>query len=478
MEIESYPPLLADPTHSAPHSAFIHVPKNCSTRQSEIIGKMSSLSFVDTSKGQSVFVTSLVICNNMIGSIVMILPMVFAHCGIFTSLFVMILLSLVNFITCNMYVVHLKRTESDLPEMIERILGVRWKVIFVFSAVLFEFLTGIVFLIIMNNMLYPSITFILSQFGFENYAKKADCRYDIFSFQINAWLLCVPCYLSCFVKQINIFATLSKIGTYVLCFYVIFLFYTFFENYSSGNVPENLENIQYFTSNITEVSGTFCMAFFVHLVIAPLVKPMKKPEETTKALAIGYSLSSIFYLLVGVIGFLAILGRNPTDDHPQTIMDYFEKDSFSPVLIELLYFIKLGSTYPIFCFLSKSQLLSIFNQKEEEDEQNDKNWKFSMAYNTLYMGLGMICVLNNINLTFAIGFSAAVFGFLFVYLIPIYLHLKCYKDETDELKCNAHNDRFKYSSFVRGSFYICLLIPIGIYLMVIQFVALFDFNWV
>jgi len=477
MEIESHPSPFTQKT-SSPLLQISNESMESMENQINIIRKMSSLSFVDPpSQGQSTFMTSLVICNNIIGSTVMILPLVFGKCGIFTSLIVMIIIGAINFITCNLYVIHLKRNESDIPQIIERILGIKWKVIYVVTAILMEFLGGIVFLILMNNMLYPVVTFLFEKCGSDNYAKKSETRYDIYSFQINAWILSIPCYLSCYVKKINIFATLSKIGTYVLCLYVIFLIYIVCDSYNYGILPENLENVSYFTSNITEVSGAFCMAFFVHPSICPLIKPIKIEKESTKALGIGYVLSAIFYFLVGVIGFLGIRGRTPVDDHPQTIMDYFERDSFSPVIIEFLYFLKLGSIYPIFCFISKSQFLSIFLQKY----QQKGNCLFSFIYNTIYISVGMVCVLYNINLTFVIGFSAAVFGFLFVYWLPIYIHLKCYESEEDEKReekrCNEHKEKFLYSHFLRGCFYMLLIVPIGIYLIIIQFVALFDLKW-
>ena len=330
---------------------------------------------------------------------------------------------------------------------------------------------GTVFLILMNNMLYPSIVFFFEIFSYEDDAEKSESSYDIYSFQINAWLLMIPCYLSCFLKKIAFIANLAQIGIYVLCAYILFLFYVFFDNLAG--FWENCEKINYFTMNVTEVSGAFSLAFFIHAAICPLVKNIAKKEESTKALAISYFLSSFFYFLIGIVGYFGILAIKKEDAKGQTIMDFYEKKSFLPFIIKILYFCKLATVYPIFCFLSKNQFFSLFSSKEKKI-----HWVFSFIYNSLYMAFGMICVLFNINLSFIIGFSGAVFGFVLVYLIPVYFHLKCFdSSEGVGSQCNEHRDKFEVPRGLRRCFYLVFIVPVGVYLMIIQLIALFDFKW-
>ena len=486
MEIENNKPFL-----ETQYDCYSQIKRNSSLERSilsnqkqiEINVMKYSISFTENNETQSTLTTALIICNNTLGTAVMILPLVLANCGIFTSLFIMIVIGIVQFTTCNLCVIHLKDEESDLPQIIERLLGVKWKVIYVISSIVLQLLVGIVFLILMNNMLYPIIIFIFEHVGYENYAEKSENRYDIYSFQINAWIFLIPCYLSCFIKKINFIATLSKIGIYVLCLYVIFLVYILLDNYLYGELYKNLNKISYFTSNITEVSGAFSMAFFIHPSICSLIKPIKRKEESTQALGLSYIFSAMFYFLIGIIGYFGILGRMSNDDHPQTIMDFFERDSILPFVIELLYFFKLATVYPIFCFVSKIQFLSMFYKESEE-----KHSLISFVFNSVYILLGMICVLFNFNLTFIIGFTAAVFGFLISYIIPTYFHMKCYNQSTgkeikeesnilDNTHCNYHKDTFQYSKTMRSIFYGVLILPIGIYLMIIQLIALFELKW-
>ena len=470
--------------------------------------RLSSFSFVESGEKQSTLLTALIICNNTLGSAVMILPIVFGTSGIFTSLIVMLFIGLVQFITCNISVIHLKENEPDFPQLIDRLLGKSWKVGFVLSSALFEILTGVVYFILMNNMLYPIIVFIFEHCGYEGYAEKSDYRYDVYSFQINAWILAIPCFLSCFLKNMNTIAVLSKIGIYVLCSYIIFLIYVLFDNFYSGNLESNFSKISYATTNITEISGAFCMAFYIHGAICPLLKNIKVKEETGKAVGISYILCCIFYFLIGLIGYLGIIGRETIDDSPQTIMDFFGKTSIFPLIIEVFYFFKLVTVYPLFCYISRTQFFSIiFKHKhrknlkiDEEGKTNtydDENFHFipSLIYNILYMAISIACVLYNVNLTFIMGITGAIFGYFLVYIIPVAIHLKCYGfhptmptskispnpverlEIIENNQCNYHEDKYLYSSLARGVFYFLIIIPFGTYLMVIQIMQLFNYNW-
>lgn len=427
---------------------------------------------------QSTFSTSLVIFNNMIGITIMILPYLFLKCGIFTSLIVMFLIAFANFFTCNICVSHLNNDEADFPQVVERILGTKCKIFCVISSITMLFSTGVVFLILMNNMFYSSLTFIFELSGFHNYALKSDIRFDIYSYQINSFILVVPCFLSCFFKKIDFIAPLSKIGVYVLCLYILFLIYIFIDNKYQGNTNGNPA---YWTSNITEISGACSMAFFVHLSICSVIKQQKNKNEYTKSVILGYTFSYFFYFFVGIIGCYGLYGRSAKDNHPQTIMDFFGKNSFVPFVIEILYFFKLISVYPIFSFISKTQLMSLI-------PKNKRNCRFInhllFIYNIVYILIGEICVIFNFDLTFVVGFSAAVFGFFLSYLLPILLHLNCYSNNrnkntgiaNDENKCNSHKSSTRSIKW-KFLFYFVLIFPIGIYLLAIQIMALINLRW-
>lgn len=444
--------------------------------------RVSNLSFQEEKGDQSTLMTALVLFNNIIGITIMIFPMVILKSGIFTSMFVMIIIAIINFISSNLYVIHFKNNENNLSEIIFRILGENTRIFCIVGTVIMFFSGGIIFLVLLNNMFYSIIIFIFQRCNFYNYAEKSDFRFDIYSYQINSLILLVPSYLSCFMRKMDVIAFLAKIGIYVLISYLCFLIYILIDNVNQQNFDENFAHIPYWTSNIREVSGACCMAFFCQNSICPLIKPLKNKNEKTKAVFLAYLFAFIFYFSVGIIGGFGLCGRKAFHAHPQTIMDFFEKDSILPFIIEVLYFLKLTSVFPILCFIAKAELLTIFPSKNNQIHEPKF---FSWGYNTIYILCAELCVLFNIDLTFIIGFTAAVFGFLFIYVFPIWFHLKCYGENQKEHQflinngeeknlCNPHHDKHLFSNSLRGLFYFIILIPIGIYLFIIQFMDLFS----
>lgn len=341
-------------------------------------------------------------------------------------------------------------------------------------------------MILMNNMLYPILIFIFEKCGFENYAKKSENRYDIFSFQINAWIFLIPIYLTCYIKDIKIITIISKIGIYVLVSFVIFLIYIFVENVASGRLMENLHRINYVSSNITEASGALSLEFFIHNCVCPLIKNIEDKNEGQKAVGLSYIFTFIFYFLIGIIGYFGILGRNTVDDYPQTIMDYFAKESIFPFIIEIFYFLKLMTVYPLFCFVTRNQFFALIFENKNKGSQtidphkksDDSHWIAGIIYNTTYIGVSMVCVLYNINLTFIMGLTGAVFGFILVYVIPIGIHLKCfYFSGEKQALCNPHPEKNNESKWTKIILYVGIVGLFGLYLMIIQLIQLFSFDW-
>jgi sodium-coupled neutral amino acid transporter 9 len=64
--------------------------------------------------------------NTMLGSSMLILPIIFADIGLLTGIIVLTIICITNFITANILLRHGKSSEDDLPEMIYRILGIHF----------------------------------------------------------------------------------------------------------------------------------------------------------------------------------------------------------------------------------------------------------------------------------------------------------------------------------------------------------------
>lgn len=175
-----------------------------------------------------------------------------------------------------------------------------------------------------------------------------------------------------------------------------------------------------------------------------------------------------------------LLGRSAT--HPQTIMDFFPKGNIIPIVITIIYLIKLISVYPLFCYIARTQFFSLFYEKDK-----DVSFLNSFIFDTLYAGLTLMIFLLRVDLDMIMSFTGAVFSFFLIYAIPIKIHLQCYEKEDESLKnyesllersktlitrevqdeCNIHSDKADYSNISRYIFY-GILIGFGCYILITQ----------
>lgn len=99
----------------------------------------------------------------MIGSGVVVFPILFANCGLVTSQLTVLVIGLISYKTASLLLLHLKTRENDLTDIIQRSLGNKHNIVFMISAGLTLLLVGIVYFLFMNNILYSLISFFYFQ---------------------------------------------------------------------------------------------------------------------------------------------------------------------------------------------------------------------------------------------------------------------------------------------------------------------------
>jgi len=62
-------------------------------------------------------------------------------------------------------------------------------------------------------------------------------------------------------------------------------------------------------------------AFTCHPSISPILKENANQGNNKKSILVGYTITAVMYVLVGIGGSLAIYGKNP--QKTSNIMDYF-----------------------------------------------------------------------------------------------------------------------------------------------------------
>ena len=81
----------------------------------------------------------------MVGSLCLVLPLVFLNYGVISCTIIMIILGFVQYNTCSLLILHLKDDEIDTEHMIKRILGKSWMQAFRFCSGTLLFIVGIIY---------------------------------------------------------------------------------------------------------------------------------------------------------------------------------------------------------------------------------------------------------------------------------------------------------------------------------------------
>ena len=108
----------------------------------------------------------------MVGSTVLVIPMNFLKTGFVMSILIMLFIGIVLAKTCHWVMLHNKHGETDVGDTVKRILGNKWFYVFSSGSSLFLLMIGIIYFILINNMVYPIILFIDKKIDGENILPK------------------------------------------------------------------------------------------------------------------------------------------------------------------------------------------------------------------------------------------------------------------------------------------------------------------
>ena len=105
---------------------------------------------------------------------------------------------------------------------------------FIVIASMYIILTGLLYYSFSIEMIYSITTFIMYESGSTAYAEKSDITFNTFSIQYTT-LLTIPLFLSIlFLKDLRFLIKIAELGVYAIYSYVVFIFYTFITNITSG----------------------------------------------------------------------------------------------------------------------------------------------------------------------------------------------------------------------------------------------------
>jgi len=163
--------------------------------------------------------------------------------------------------------------------------------------------------------------------------------------------------------------------------------------------------------------GTAAYAYGIHASFDKTLKCNKVQEDNRIVMLLTFVGSITFYLFVGIFGSFCFVGKQAYVKNPSTFIDYFDPNTVSPFIVEILYFLQVLSIFPIYFNSLKSKVYEYFPVSDKLDKLN----------NIICMLIFAALKMNpKITVDSLISLDGAVCCFVIVYLIPILLHLSCH----------------------------------------------------
>lgn len=145
----------------------------------------------------------------MIGSSMIVFPILFIKDGLFSSLIALMIVCVIQYLTCRLLVIHNKPNEPNFNKQILRILGYKWYVFNSIVNVTLLFFVCIGYYLLIVDNLYMVV--------------KAILPYDWFSTEIAAVLGTLICLPLIFMKEIDKLLKFFKYTIYSVMAFGVFI---------------------------------------------------------------------------------------------------------------------------------------------------------------------------------------------------------------------------------------------------------------
>ncbi|KRX08777.1 hypothetical protein PPERSA_08088 [Pseudocohnilembus persalinus] len=129
--------------------------------------------------------TILAICNSMVGTIVLIIPVNFAGSGILLSIILMLIMGLMSMQTCVWILKPQKDDEDEIGLIVKRVLGKSWYTLCALSASTLIFCVGMVYFVLINSTFWQILSFFFYRTNVQdNVGDPNEIIFDKFSRQL------------------------------------------------------------------------------------------------------------------------------------------------------------------------------------------------------------------------------------------------------------------------------------------------------
>lgn len=417
----------------------------------------------------------------MMGSICLILPLMFGDLGVIPNVVGIIFLGAISAKTTNLIVTHAAHEEIDLCTLIKRRLGERFLKFYCIVSGSFNFMVCIVYYLFITKMVFLILRTIV---GWENTSDIHIISFDKFSIQYACLISGFLSYIIISIKDISYIVKLGHYGAFSIYCYAIFIFCYGFKNIIN-NEEFKMNDIKWMPDEFTKVfslPGTFAFSYCLHNAVLPIMKHNKIQENNIRDINLAHSTVAFLYILIGIFGTVGLAGKEKIAG-ASVVMDYFKEGDLAPIFIDSLFLFNGLMSLPLLSHLSGLQTLQIFFNFEEIPK------KYKYFFDLFLLSICLLFGMFNVNIGFVIEITGSVAGFFIIYYVPIQIHLSCLYDKPlekmTELKheyeeslvyredCSHGRSYKNISSKIRKSGYLIILL-FGICSLFLDLIVLFQ----
>ncbi|CAD8190473.1 unnamed protein product [Paramecium pentaurelia] len=386
-----------------------------------LIKSIKKSSIAQTGKATSLQ-TIISVSNSMVGTSTLVFPVLFCQSGIGLGIMIAIIIGLISCRTTQLLIVHNKSDEMDLPDTLQRVLGAKWKTIFNISNVILLWASGIIYMILICNQLYPLIQIICDNIGIKS-AQLTEITLSKLSYQwvgIGYTLFILPMF---FQKKLGIILQLLPYGIISVFSFILFTIYEGIYMLITDHQGV-VDNLKWFSWDVSTMAGTFALALLIQSMVVPIMKNNMIQQNNNRDIAIGFTWTWFVYCMAGTFGAFAVAGalaNNQKQDGKSgsTLLDYYPSDNPLVIVIQVLLFLQLTLVFPVLQFITRSQFFGLIYELERQPK-----WQF-YAFSLTYAITCLIVQCVEVDLSLIISLCGAVIGLFQEYIIPIALHLNC-----------------------------------------------------
>jgi sodium-coupled neutral amino acid transporter 9 len=164
--------------------------------------------------------------------------------------------------------------------------------------------------------------------------------------------------------------------------------------------------------------STVLFALISHPSVSPILKNSKNPLSNSKSIYLGYLLTFILFILIGIFGGIGLIGRDCLEGN--TVISYFVGSvlSYTMTIPVLLYLFCIFAIYP---YVARNQVLGLI---EFFTNNPFTKQKYHYHFSFILILFLLLSIFINLNPAIIISFIGSVMCWLSCFLFPCIIRLK------------------------------------------------------